>query len=105
MLDYPIQKIHIFHLCHMKGHETSITLHPKTWHHPCLVFMLSALKKGHRKNLFSHYKICVKIICAITLERFHIVPQSYAASFSIKTCIYETNILLFKELNKFTQND
>ena len=28
-LDSKMQKVHIFHLCHMKGHGTSITFHQK----------------------------------------------------------------------------
>ena len=40
-----MQKIHMFHLCNMKGHETIITFHQKTWRQTCLVLMLSALKK------------------------------------------------------------
>ena len=38
------EKVHIFHLCHMKGHGASITFHQETWHQACLVFMLLALK-------------------------------------------------------------
>ena len=57
LLDKTMEKIHIFRLCHMKGHETSITFHQKTWHQACLIFMLSALKKATAKNYFLHYDI------------------------------------------------
>ena len=57
MLDYTIQKAHIFHLCHLKGHEASITLHQKPWHLVCLVFMLKALKKATAKTYFLHFDI------------------------------------------------
>ena len=83
----------------MIGHETSITFHRKTWHGACLVFMLSSLKKATTKIYFLYYDIRVKtlkvksiyhIIRAITLGYFHIVMDSYVASFLIKACFYET---------------
>ena len=92
-------KTHMFRLCHMIGHETSITFHRKTWQGACLVFMLSSLKKATTKTYFLYYDIWVKtlkvksvyhIIHAITLGCFHIVVHGYVASFLIKTCFYET---------------
>ena len=40
------KKNHILYLCHMKGHEASISFHQKTWYQACLLFMLLALKKA-----------------------------------------------------------
>ena len=46
-------KIHIFYMCHMKGHEANITFNQKTWHWAYLVFMLFALTKTTKKLIFS----------------------------------------------------
>ena len=55
------EKIHIFHLCYMKGHEASITFHQEKWHQMCLVFMLLALKTT-AKSYSLHYDIWVKTL-------------------------------------------
>ena len=57
MLDETMRKIHIFHLCHVKGHKTSITFHQETCHQTCFAFMLLALKKATAKPYFLHYDI------------------------------------------------
>ena len=52
-------------MCHMKGHEASITFNRKTWHQVCLVFMLLALKKANKKRCILHYDIRVKTLYTI----------------------------------------
>ena len=44
------------------------------------------------------------IICAITLERFHVVTDSCTALFSGKTCFYETNIFYVKNWKDLRKN-
>ena len=41
----------------MNGHGETITLHQKTWHQACLVFMLLAVKKVTTKTDFLYYGI------------------------------------------------
>ena len=84
-----MQKINIFHLCHMKSYEAEITFHQETWHQICLSVMLLALQKATAKSYFLHIDIWLKtllyyIIRTIALERFHIVTHSYVVSFSIR---------------------
>ena len=44
------------------------------------------------------------IVPAIALERFRIVTHSYVASYSIKTCFYETNsIYISKTKQNYTK--
>ena len=73
----PMKKVHIFHLLYLKGHETSTTFHRK---------------RLAQNMLFTRWylskKIIYYIVCAITLESFHIVIHRYTATFSIKTCFY-----------------
>ena len=57
-----MQKIHIFRLSHMKGHEASINFHQETWHYAFLVFTLIGLKKVTAKTYFLHYDIWVKFL-------------------------------------------
>ena len=64
----------IFYLCHMTGHEASITFH-QNMAPAGLVFMLLALKKGHHKNYFLilwylRKNFIYYIIRAIIWERF-----------------------------------
>ena len=59
-------------------------------------FQVIRLWSGGWQFLFSVGQIsCQKLLCQIGanvgMKRFHIVTHSCAASFSIKTCFYETN--------------
>ena len=66
-----MQKIHIFHLCYVIGHEASIAFDQKTWHQACLVFMSSALKKTTTKTYFLCYEILVKTLCTVSYVLLH----------------------------------
>ena len=80
-----MQKINMLHLCHMKGHEKSITYHQKTWHQACLVFMLSAIKKTTAKNYFLNWNMS-KNILHYTCYYSESFPHFCAASFSLEPC-------------------
>ena len=63
ILDWMMQKVCIFFLCHMKGCETSINFHKKTWHQTCHVFMLFMLLAHNKvtttKTYFLYHGILV----------------------------------------------
>ena len=67
----------------MKGHKTSITFYQEAWHHACLVFMLTVLKKTTALRHLSK-NVIDYIIRANTPEQSCIITRSYAASFSIE---------------------
>ena len=54
-----------FHLYHIKDHEISVTFYQETWHQACLVFILSALKKGTAKTYFLHWHLNKSLIDSI----------------------------------------
>ena len=112
-----MQKIHIFHLCHKKGHATSITFHQKTQHQACLVFKLITFKRP--KTYFLQYYISVETLqtpsyvlshwdvsiqlCIVTQPRFQQtrIFMKLATFFILKTKqIYAKTFTVFRSTLK-----
>ena len=52
ILDFALQNIYLFHLCHLKIHESRITFYRGTRHRVSVVSMLLTLKSATAKKVF-----------------------------------------------------
>ena len=86
---FPTQKVLIYLLHHMKGHEACLLLEKRASTLDSLVFKLLTFKVVATKAYFWQHDFLKKnmsyIITDISLERFTIITHIYPASFSIKT--------------------